>query len=129
DALADDDALHLSTLLCGAHRRRVIREVRRRIADGEACRLVATQVIEAGVDLDFPMVVRALAPLDAIIQAAGRCNREGRLRRGRVIVFRSEGERTPPGSYRSGTQISGALIGEGHDDLGDPQTAETYFHR
>ena len=51
------------------------------------------------------------------------------LRRGRVIVFRSEGERTPPGSYRSGTQISGALIGEGHDDLGDPQTAETYFHR
>lgn len=61
--------------------------------EGKPCRAVATQRIEAGVDLDFKTVYRALAPLDAIIQAAGRCNRNGRDRMGRVIVFCPEDSR------------------------------------
>ena len=127
DALGDEEALHLSTLLCGAHRRAVIAEVRERLAQGRPCRLVSTQLIEAGVDLDFPLVARALGPLDSIVQAAGRCNREGRLARGRVVVFRPAEGGTPPGWYRAATQLAGALIGKGDLDMDDPATSRTYF--
>lgn len=69
---------HLSTLMCAKHRSAVLDEVRRQLKAGEPCRLVSTSLIEAGVDVDFPTVLRAEAGLDSIAQAAGRCNREGR---------------------------------------------------
>ena len=128
DALDDTDALHLSTNLCGAHRRRVIEQVRRRLQRGEPCRLVSTQVVEAGVDFDFPFVMRAMAPLDAVIQAAGRCNREGKLERGRVLVFRPEGDGTPPGLYRTATDVARATLARGAS-LDDAGTAKEYFRR
>jgi CRISPR-associated endonuclease/helicase Cas3 len=96
DAAAPDGepTLHLSAAMCGQHRADVIAEIRRRLdarrgGDARPLRVVATQLVEAGVDIDFPVVFRALAGLDAIAQAAGRCNREGRLgaRGGRVAVF------------------------------------------
>ncbi len=128
-ALDDPDALHLSTLLCGRHRTEVIAEVTRRLRAGAPCRLVATQVIEAGVDLDFPIVLRALGPLDSIIQAAGRCNRGGVLACGRVIVFRPEGEHMPPGAYRTATGVTQSLINRAGDDLdpNDPAVSKQYF--
>ncbi len=96
DAAAPDGepTLHLSAAMCGQHRADVIAEVRRRLdarRDGapRPLRVAATQLVEAGVDIDFPVVFRALAGLDGIAQAAGRCNREGRLgaRGGHVEVF------------------------------------------
>lgn len=129
DALDDPGALHLSTLLCGAHRRSVIGEVKRRLMEGKPCRLVTTQVVEAGVDIDFPFVMRALGPLDSVIQAAGRCNREGHLDRGRVVVFRPAEGGIPPGAYRTGTDITGSLIGQGDLDPDDPTISSEYFRR
>ena len=128
DALNDPDALHLSTNLCGAHRRRVIEQVRERLQRGEPCRLVSTQVVEAGVDLDFPFVMRAMGPLDAVIQAAGRCNREGKLEHGRVLVFRPEGDGTPPGLYRTATDVARTMLAGGAS-LDAAGTAREYFRR
>ena len=132
--LEDPDALHLSTLLCGAHRRVVIAEVHQRLRDGLPCRLVSTQVVEAGVDLDFPLVLRALGPLDGIIQAAGRCNREGKLKRGRIVVFQPAEGGLPPGSYKTATGITrtlhtSALLNGGSLDPDDLDTARQYFQR
>lgn len=80
--------IHLSALMCGAHRARVIAGIKHDLQrETGTTRVVSTQLIEAGVDLDFPVVYRAMAGLDSIAQAAGRCNREGKLYRGRVIVF------------------------------------------
>ncbi|HUZ84767.1 MAG TPA: CRISPR-associated endonuclease Cas3'', partial [Gaiellales bacterium] len=130
DVLDDPDALHLSTLLCGAHRREVVETIRRRLAAGEPCRVVSTQVVEAGVDLDFPVVLRAYGPLDGIIQAAGRCNREGRLAAGRVIVFRpAEGHLPSGAAYRAGTGVTGALLGRGDLDPDDPAVSARYFRQ
>lgn len=131
DALGDDaDALHLSTRLCGAHRLNVIEEIKARLACGRPCRLVATQVVEAGVDLDFPLALRALGPLDSIIQAAGRCNREGRQTTGRVVVFQPEERRVPRGSYATATDLTLTHFNRDKFDRDDPgRTADAYFRR
>ena len=128
DALDDPRALHLSTLLCGAHRSDVINEIRRRLSSGETCHVVSTQVVEAGVDLDFATVFRAEAPLDAVIQAAGRCNREGKLDgRGRVIVFRPPDDAAPPGLYRSGRDVARVVRQLPNFDPNNPAAVRGYF--
>lgn len=129
DALDDPDVVHLSTLLCGAHRRAVITDVRDRLAQGKDCRLVSTQVIEAGVDIDFPLVLRAMGPLDRIIQAAGRCNREGRLERGRMIVFEPAAGSLPPGPYRMATEITHGVVKRDSFDPDDPDDVGIFFQR
>ncbi|MCA9085055.1 MAG: CRISPR-associated endonuclease Cas3'', partial [Planctomycetaceae bacterium] len=78
---------HLSTNMCGEHRRKTLDTIRQRLSDGLACQVISTQLIEAGVDVDFPVVFRSLTGIDSMAQAAGRCNREGKRHRGKVFLF------------------------------------------
>lgn len=86
-ALMPSDTTHLSALMCPEHRSQVIADVKSRLQSNLPVRVVSTQLLEAGVDIDFPVVFRAFTGLDSIAQAAGRCNREGNMVRGEVFVF------------------------------------------
>ena len=106
---------HLSTRMCAAHRLNVLGVIRDRLNKNLPCWVISTQLVEAGVDLDFPIVFRALGPLDAIFQAAGRADREG-LRTavlgspgGRVVVFVPEDNRLPPNEYKHATHLTDSL--------------------
>jgi len=140
ETLAGTDGLfHLSTNLCAEHRRAVMDKVRAQLAEGLSCRLVSTQCVEAGVDVDFPVVFRAMAPLEAIAQAAGRCNREGKLneqdRLGEVVVFEPDEEgswrkRFPTHNYYQAAQVTQTLLNlRGDLDINDPETFRAYYHR
>jgi len=89
-----EDHFHLSALMCPEHRSAVLARIHSRLKNHKPCRVVSTQLVEAGVDIDFPVVFRALAGLDSIAQAAGRCNRNGRLEKGTTFVFRPEHTRS-----------------------------------
>jgi CRISPR-associated endonuclease/helicase Cas3 len=96
--LSEDGRFHLSTLMCPAHRKETLLVVRDRLTNSETCRVVSTQVMEAGIDVDFPVGFRALAGLDSVIQAAGRVNREGKMPSADMFVFEPDTEfikRTP----------------------------------
>ncbi|MCI9158556.1 MAG: CRISPR-associated helicase Cas3' [Lawsonibacter sp.] len=94
--LDTEGAFHLSTLMCPAHRKAMLKEIRSRLKDGLPCRVVSTSLIEAGVDVDFPAVFREEVGLDSILQAAGRCNREGKRPAGECIVTIFQSETPPP---------------------------------
>lgn len=130
-----EGVIHLSTNLCAAHRRAVLNRVRERLAHGMPCRLISTQCVEAGVDLDFQLVYRAFAPLEAIAQAAGRCNREGRQPEpGRVVVFEPNDDCEPKRNFPTFAYFQAAevarsmLTAHGALDLDDPETFKRYYH-
>jgi len=115
---------HLSTYMCGRHRREVLEQIRT-VVKSAPCRVISTQVVEAGVDLDFPVVYRAAAGLDSIAQAAGRCNREGRMPLGYTYVFDAE-EPPPPGLQRDATQKADELRNSFEDPI-SPEAIKAYF--
>jgi len=111
-ALMPSGAVHLSALMCGEHRSEVVARIKGDLKAGRAVRVISTQLVEAGVDIDFPVVYRALAGFDSIAQAAGRCNREGLLpdgELGRVVVF-SAPKGAPPGLMRKGADATRELF-------------------
>ena len=111
-------ARHLTTLMCPAHRRQVLAEVRGELVAEKPVRLVATSLIEAGVDVDFPEVWRAETGLDSIAQAAGRCNREGKRDSGRVVVFAPAEHKMPAVFAQPTGAMRAALRRHGDDPLG-----------
>ncbi|HCW90197.1 MAG TPA: CRISPR-associated helicase/endonuclease Cas3, partial [Marinobacter sp.] len=128
----EGDTYHLSANMCAEHRSRILVEIRQKLSERRAgseapLRVVSTQLIEAGVDVDFPVVYRAMAGLDSIAQAAGRCNREGRLESGRVVVFQPE-QLPPPGFLRQGAQVTLKLLRSGQlNEPLSPQAIQAFF--
>jgi CRISPR-associated endonuclease/helicase Cas3 len=127
-AMPTPTACHLSTRMCAAHRRRVLAKVRDRLRDGLPVLLVSTQLIEAGVDVDFPVVYRVMAPADSLLQAAGRCNREGSLPgEGQVIVV-NPGDAGAPPAYRGLVATTKAHFGPDKADPDDIDALRDYYH-
>ncbi len=125
-ALLPEGSMHLSGYMCGEHRSRVINEIKVKLKRGESVRVVSTQLVEAGVDLDFPVVFRALSGLDSIAQAAGRCNREGMLANGKVFVF-IPWKPTPRGHLRHMESACREILGAARDDILSPECFRDYF--
>lgn len=111
------DSFHLSTLMCTCHRKEQLREIRRRLKAGLPCQVVSTSLIEAGVDVDFsPTVFREHVGLDSILQAAGRCNREGRRSPKESIVHIFDGEGKIPTLFSAAIGAGKAVISH-HNDI------------
>jgi CRISPR-associated endonuclease/helicase Cas3 len=128
-----EGTIHLSAFMCPEERSYLIENViRHRLKNGLPIRVISTQLVEAGVDIDFPVVYRALAGIDSLVQAAGRCNREGFLNTngglGKVVVFRPP-KQAPPGILRKGEQASAAILLQGKVFDAAPDTIYNYFHK
>jgi len=107
---ADYQTFHLSTSMFPAHRKKVIGNIRSRLKNKEKILVSSTQLIEAGVDFDFPCVFREIAPLESIIQSAGRCNREGKMSEaGKVFIFTIEDAGAPSKQYRALAEFANSL--------------------
>lgn len=128
DAIRDTaGARHLSTLMTAAHRRAVLAETRADLVAGQPVRLVSTSLIEAGVDISFPLVMRAAAGIDSIAQAAGRCNRNGEMDAlGEVLVFQSEHK--APEAVEQFAAIGRAVLADYDDPIALEAVAD-YFRR
>lgn len=126
--LEGEGCYHLSTLMYPIHRKRTLDTIRTRLSHGDICRVVSTSLIEAGVDVDFPVVYREEAGLDSVIQAAGRCNREAKAEIQPVYIFRSEehsGKKMPESIQRPVALTR--IILKQFEEVDSPQAIQYYF--
>ncbi|MBS6051875.1 MAG: CRISPR-associated helicase Cas3' [Haemophilus haemolyticus] len=124
-----DGTFHLTTLMCAKHRSQKLDEIRGRLKNGESCRVIATSLIEAGVDVDFPLVMRAEAGLDSVAQAAGRCNREGKRpsENSFVWIFAPEEQWKAPPELATQAAVMRLTADSFSDDLLSTQAVAAYF--
>lgn len=124
---SDEECFHISTDMCNAHRDKVLEEITGRLSHNKPCRLVSTSCIEAGVDLDFAYMYRAFAPLEAIIQCAGRCNRNGK-QSGEMIVFEpDEVKKYPSSSYENAVLILKSILTKHDVDIYNTEHIREYY--
>lgn len=127
--LKGDGIYHLSALMCPKHRSYEIAEIKERLLHGKPCRVISTQIIEAGVDVDFPVVYRSMAGLDEIVQSAGRCNRENKLSDfGEVNLFEPQSNYTEhmPADLKRPINITQGIMRR-YDDIMSPQAIKAFF--
>lgn len=127
--LLDGEAMYLSTNLCPAHRREIIRKMKTRLQDGKPCRVVSTSIISVGVDIDFPVVYLQYTGLDSLIQGAGRCNREGRqsLQKSRAHIFWTK-ESKKSLFMRNEKQVTDMIRKKYNaEEMTEPSAIRTYF--
>lgn len=124
-----DGTFHLTTLMCAKHRSQKLDEIRGRLKNGDPCRVIATSLIEAGVDVDFPLVMRAEAGLDSVAQAAGRCNREGKRpsENSFVWIFAPEEQWKAPPELAAQAAVMRLTADSFSDDLLSTQAVAAYF--
>ena len=124
-----EGTFHLTTLMCAKHRSQKLDEIRGRLKNGEPCRVIATSLIEAGVDVDFPLVMRAEAGLDSVAQAAGRCNREGKRpsENSFVWIFAPEEQWKAPPELAAQAAVMHLTADSFSDDLLSTQAVAAYF--
>lgn len=132
EVVKEEGTYHLSTLMYPEHRKKLLQEIRDRLKDGKTCRLIATSLVEAGVDFDFQTVYRELAGIDSVIQAAGRCNREGKRRKDdcHTMVFTLE----KPKNIRLPSELKQPIAAaeqtaEKYDDIASLEAIHDYFKR
>ncbi len=118
---------HLSALMCPVHRSKVLNEIREVLRNGKTCRVISTQLVEAGVDIDFPVVYRSLAGLDSIAQAAGRCNREGKLKYGELFVFKPLKGIPPIADFRARAEEAEAIISRNENNFLSLESIDNFF--
>lgn len=123
---------YLSTTMCGAHRESVINEIRRMRNQSNPGNIavISTSILEAGIDVSFPCVYRMLAPLESIVQAAGRCNRYGEIPLGKVVIFQLKEQVFTDRAFRAGIAHALKLLKEkGSAHIMEPESILTYYRR
>ena len=129
DQIRGEGVFHLSTHMTARHRRAVLKYVRERLTAEKSVLLISTALIEAGVDLDFPEVWRAVAGIDSIAQAAGRCNREGSMKRlAKVFIFEPDQEFAPPPELMKNAEVAAEILKKHPDPLA-PDAITAYFKK
>ena len=128
ESLPEEGRFHLSTLMIPTDREKTLNVIRERLRNGQICRVVSTSLVEAGVDVDFPSVWRELAGLDSILQAAGRCNREGKRSSAESVVHVFEAEGKFPASMMQQREAATTVM-EAFDEINTRPAIQAYFKR